>query len=120
MRVLSESVGFLRENGRFSLRIDGESGGASMPGNLSCNIYSLTKTTRYRYSRESDRTQGEEKVSRPTLDTPNCALSPKPLSQMVRQSVNSAKNQPHFEPSSRNPPLDPFVSNVLCRPPLPS
>ena len=27
MRVLSESVGFLPENGRFSLRIDGESGG---------------------------------------------------------------------------------------------
>ena len=27
MRVLCESVGFLSENGRFSLRIDGESGG---------------------------------------------------------------------------------------------
>ena len=27
MRFLSESVGFLPENGRFSLRIDGESGG---------------------------------------------------------------------------------------------
>ena len=26
MRVLSESVGFFRENGRFSVRIDGESG----------------------------------------------------------------------------------------------
>ena len=30
MRFLSESVGFLLENGRFSLRIDGESGGVNV------------------------------------------------------------------------------------------